>query len=128
MGYCRIFQKIEPPLREKSKVDPYHLFGFELPRIFTWFTTASFGDKRSPRENEDNSQQPERLLTILWQPGLGITAEKDGNRKSDREKVVLEQLFLKNQIRNQLRHSVSAGNAEERKIPPAWVTAGFFKR
>ena len=36
--------------------------------------------------------------------------------------------FLENQIGHQLQHSGSAGNAEERKIPPAWVTAGFFKR
>ncbi|WP_419547573.1 hypothetical protein, partial [Parasutterella excrementihominis] len=51
-------------LCERLKVDPYQLCGFELPTIFR-FATASFGDKRSPGENEDNSQQPEQLPTIL---------------------------------------------------------------
>ena len=35
---------------------------------------ASFEDKRSPSENEDNSQQSEQLPTILVN-GLWITAE-----------------------------------------------------
>ena len=47
---------------------------FELPTIFPQFTTASFEDKRSPSENEDNSQQSEQLPTILVN-GLWITAE-----------------------------------------------------
>jgi len=98
-----------------------------LPTIFSRFTTASFGDKRSPSENEDNSQQPEQLPTILVN-GLWITAEKVNNRKIESGKSCSGTTFPENQIGYQLQHSGSAGNAEERKIPPAWVTAGFFKK
>ena len=66
---------------ETSKIrigEKFHRWNFsslELPTIFPRFTTASFEDKRSPSENEDNSQQSEQLPTILVN-GLWITAER----------------------------------------------------
>ena len=75
---------------------------FELPTIFR-FATASFGDKRSPGENEDNSQQPEQLPTIL------LNQIMDNCWKSQQQEIrIREKLFRNNFSWKSDRTSASA--------------------
>lgn len=53
-GVTELFKRQSFVLQESSKVDPYQLFGFELPTIFR-LATACFRDKRSPGEEKSLS-------------------------------------------------------------------------
>ena len=77
------------------------------------------GAVREGRGNPSPYSIPDRLFYC----GLFFIVKKVESKESCSGTT-----FLENQIGHQLQHSGSAGNAEERKIPPAWVTAGFFKR
>ena len=126
MGNCRIFQKIEPPSSREAKSWSVSTFRLRVAHNFP-VRYGQFRRQALTEENEDNSQQPEQLPTICWTK-LWITAEKVNNRKIESGKSCSGTTFPENQIGHQLQHSGSAGKAEERKIPPAWVTDGFFKR
>ena len=102
MGNCRIFQKIEPPSSREAKSWSVSTFRLRVAHNFP-VRYGQFRRQALTEENEDNSQQPEQLPTIL------LNQIMDNCWKSQQqENRIREKLFRNNFSWKSDRTSASA--------------------